>query len=322
MLLFTLLLIPILSRDVPSVFAQRPKRPQSGAKPAQRNAPVKQGDRSVPPWLPAPLPKEVADQLYSDCSLHNDSEENWKYILDVLKQYEEVTRDTPYKGFSKQMLGVAEISYANRQEKGGWAGAFVQISFLVAAQDIVDNEDLWNSEVSYIDLSDMGNELGIVAGCYKLAGKLESNPGQIGLGDILSKSAELEVCLPLSLGYRHVRRHLTPAFKCYIENLLFTVAKSAPNDKRYSAVVNALLNLRKEHQLFIKNAVKPTFDTNRALDFAQQFGGKIMVSSKVEELRQETVREVLQELVGANLLKSEEVEKILNTQSDCSNCVF
>jgi hypothetical protein len=103
--------------------------------------------------------------------------------------------------------------------------------------------------------------------------------------------------------------------------LLQSVAARTPKEKRYEAVRDTILNLRREHQSFINKAVKPAFDSNTAMNFAEKPMAKMLVSWRVDELRQEQVETTLKSLPGQGLLSDEEAGKLIRNHATC-HCIF
>ena len=301
--------------------AQKRKAARAPQAPAAARPSQATGNR--PSWLPKPIDRKLAAEIYDGCGFDADAASHWTYILDTMNAYEEATRDAPYYTvFANQFLGIAKLSYANRSEANGWAGDFVRLSFLVAAKDLNENADMWNNRLIVANPLEEGD---VVTYCLAATGALKKQPNLTNMGDLVALAAAMEternVCLPILLGNRHYRRHLRPAFECYIKPLLRDAVVNSPPGKKYSTLVAAMLNLRNEHTKFIRNAVKPAFDANPVVGPVQKFGAKLLVSSDVDELRETVVEETLKELAGNNLLTGEDVTKILRTHDRC-HCVY
>lgn len=312
----TILLVFVIRSD-----AQRTPKTESIPSPSPEISVTKK----LPPNYPKPVDGDQIKVIYDFCGWVKDSDVAWLAVMKDLEAYPKLYSNQPgYNIFYNQLYEIGKISYENRQSQGGWAGNFVLASFQNALFDIQKNPNLWGEEYYSAEKGEtevLYNCVDILEkeGIIKLPQKLKtvSDWGNVIVATFTGRDA----CIANALGKRHIERHLEPAFDCYIGGLLATTIKKTPANKRYEAVRDALLNLRKEHRLFIEKAVIPGFKKNPAVDKWDKFFANLVVPNEVDSLREKIVEKYLKGFQANGDLTKDEVDKILTNHSIC-HCVY
>ncbi len=231
-------------------------------------------------------------------------EKEWSFINTTLQKYYQETKSKKIElvGFAHQMYNLADISYNNREEIGGWAGNFVRYNLYFAANDIRNRWDYWQKSYS-------GKACVVIP---QLIPKI-SYWGRLR-NLILALIFEND-CGALGAGYAHERDHLNPAFQQYIKSQLTTVIQQNLQGNIREKMICKIQEIIQEHDALIRNAVIPGWqkiDDSEMSSTARKLAQEI-VPLVAKDLRSETFQEVIKEFRQKKIINQEDFTYIMNS---------
>ena len=244
----------------------------------------------------------------------NNGDENqtdWSYILDVLSNYKNANlRNSAASAFAQQMWNLADGSYQNRAENGRWAGDFTRNTLLIAAKDIASNPSFWNAPPpvelrfnSFID-SFFDSQLGFAFARFCNASESEllditSQTGGAIVIDPYNNSQRAYDCGFARSGEHHVNRHLKPAFKQGIEQMILPIIdnRCLSENELIQELNLAIRQLRSEHSQLLEAVLVPGLK-NLLLSLSLRWGSSDNwltggIPFRAEELRENILDDVV-----------------------------
>ncbi len=216
----------------------------------------------------------------------HSSADQWNFILKTLRAYYNDNKGTVDAGWAHQIFNLAELSFPNRKEIGGWAGDFTRNVLGFSARAIKDEEP----DTSWLDRIPPWIPIQIPTPIPGVTIPIQTGD----LGAVLGG------------GFTHFIEHLAPAFnreiyrqlkKAYLEKINPTIEIIRSELKPTIEII------RSEHKSFFDKAVIPGFDIVASAKEISPLGrdiAQVSVPTFADLLREGAIDRALEELLRLN----------------------
>lgn len=208
-----------------------------------------------------------------------NAEEEWQYIRSFLKDFyrannASIPNDTT-SIFSALIYNEAEFAYANRKEKGGWAGNMIRGNFFAAVKKIQGERNVWEKASNFtasVELFLNGWPLTkewINEEALKMVSAAYEDPDLLDQIEIMLVTQEYKKIYfrkyieGIAKGGSHLFGNVYPNLYQYTLNELRELVKRYPkNDGKrrtelYLALILKMREIRREHIADLENALLP-----------------------------------------------------------------